>query len=270
MIGFFRRIRKKLADENKPMKYFRYAVGEILLVVIGILIALQINEWNEVKKNYQIEQTFFTDVLYDFKKDKTEMDNIVKFYDNRVEQLGWLLNKVRHPKEDIDILEFGKHTEPLYYNMPPIYYSSAFESAKSSGTFEKIKNKELLKLLTQYYAEFSEIDALLTSTIRIIESQLEPIMATIPENYIQISSGSSVISINQIDNNLFYQYLSEIGDARDITIDLKSFLKKPEFENYLIGDLGRCFNLNSNIYSRLEFLESIEKTIINYLDDKIL
>lgn len=47
MIGFFRKIRKKLADDNKPAKYFRYAIGEILLVVIGILIALQVNNWNQ-------------------------------------------------------------------------------------------------------------------------------------------------------------------------------------------------------------------------------
>jgi len=46
MINFFRKIRKKLADDNKPLKYMRYAIGEILLVVIGILIALQINNWN--------------------------------------------------------------------------------------------------------------------------------------------------------------------------------------------------------------------------------
>ena len=47
MINFFRKIRKKMADDNKPLKYMRYAVGEIILVVIGILIALQINTWNE-------------------------------------------------------------------------------------------------------------------------------------------------------------------------------------------------------------------------------
>jgi len=47
MIPFFRKIRKKLADDNKPMKYARYAIGEIVLVVMGILIALQINNWNE-------------------------------------------------------------------------------------------------------------------------------------------------------------------------------------------------------------------------------
>ncbi|MGB5264769.1 MAG: DUF6090 family protein, partial [Lutimonas sp.] len=52
MIPFFRKIRKKMADDNRPLKYMRYAIGEILLVVIGILIALQINNWNEdrVKK----------------------------------------------------------------------------------------------------------------------------------------------------------------------------------------------------------------------------
>jgi hypothetical protein len=51
MIPFFRKIRKKMADDNRPLKYMRYAFGEIVLVVIGILIALQINNWNENKNN---------------------------------------------------------------------------------------------------------------------------------------------------------------------------------------------------------------------------
>jgi len=51
MIPFFRKIRKKMADDNQFFKYSRYAIGEIVLVVIGILIALQINTWNEERKN---------------------------------------------------------------------------------------------------------------------------------------------------------------------------------------------------------------------------
>ena len=47
MIKFFRKIRQNLIIENKTSKYFKYAIGEIILVVIGILIALQINNWNE-------------------------------------------------------------------------------------------------------------------------------------------------------------------------------------------------------------------------------
>jgi len=46
MINFSRKIRKQLADDNKPLKYLRYAIGEILLVMIGILLALQVNSWN--------------------------------------------------------------------------------------------------------------------------------------------------------------------------------------------------------------------------------
>lgn len=50
MINFFRKTRKKMADDNRPLKYMRYAIGEIALVVVGILIALQINNWNENRK----------------------------------------------------------------------------------------------------------------------------------------------------------------------------------------------------------------------------
>lgn len=50
MIKFFRKIRQKLLSENKFSRYLLYAIGEILLVVIGILIALQVNNWNEIKK----------------------------------------------------------------------------------------------------------------------------------------------------------------------------------------------------------------------------
>ncbi|TFG75088.1 MAG: hypothetical protein E4H26_06710 [Flavobacteriales bacterium] len=56
MINLFRKIRQQLADDNKPLKYMRYAIGEIVLVVIGILIALQINNWNEWRKDREKEQ----------------------------------------------------------------------------------------------------------------------------------------------------------------------------------------------------------------------
>ena len=56
MIKFFRNIRQSLIMENKTSKYLKYAIGEILLVVIGILIALQINNWNE--SSDQISEKF--------------------------------------------------------------------------------------------------------------------------------------------------------------------------------------------------------------------
>ena len=63
MIKFFRHIRKNLLVENKTSKYFKYAIGEIILVVIGILIALQINNWNESRKSNQLEQALYLKYL---------------------------------------------------------------------------------------------------------------------------------------------------------------------------------------------------------------
>ncbi len=65
MILLFRKIRKKMADDNRPLKYMRYAIGEIVLVVIGILIALQINNWNEENKRKAIAKSFLIEILKD-------------------------------------------------------------------------------------------------------------------------------------------------------------------------------------------------------------
>ena len=67
MINFFRKIRKQLADDNQFFKYARYAIGEIVLVVVGILIALQINNWNEHQKEIKEEQQILNNINNEFK-----------------------------------------------------------------------------------------------------------------------------------------------------------------------------------------------------------
>ena len=65
MIPFFRKIRYKLAKENQFFNYSRYAFGEIVLVVVGILIALQINTWNEERKEIKTEHLVLTEIRED-------------------------------------------------------------------------------------------------------------------------------------------------------------------------------------------------------------
>ena len=65
MIKLFRNIRQNLIMENKTGKYLKYAIGEIILVVIGILIALQINNWNEVRKNDEKEALLIKNIIED-------------------------------------------------------------------------------------------------------------------------------------------------------------------------------------------------------------
>ena len=77
MIKFFRRIRQNLLNEGKTSKYFKYAIGEILLVVIGILIALQINNWNEQRKNKAKEKAILASIHKEFTKNKIQLDSVL-------------------------------------------------------------------------------------------------------------------------------------------------------------------------------------------------
>ena len=91
MIPIFRKIRRKLAEDNKPIKYLRYAIGEILLVVIGILIALQINNWNEKQKEKRLFKAYASSLISDLQKDIKNIElikNQMKQYIFRIDSLA--------------------------------------------------------------------------------------------------------------------------------------------------------------------------------------
>ena len=75
MIKFFRKIRQNLIMQNKTSKYFKYAIGEIILVVIGILIALQINNWNENRKELYNEAKILKTLNDEFSENKITLDS---------------------------------------------------------------------------------------------------------------------------------------------------------------------------------------------------
>ncbi len=80
MIKFFRHIRQSLIMENKTSKYFKYAIGEIILVVIGILIALSINNWNENRINSNKETAILANIHKEFKESKVQLDTVLKYH----------------------------------------------------------------------------------------------------------------------------------------------------------------------------------------------
>jgi allophanate hydrolase subunit 1 len=82
MIKFFRSIRKKLIEQSKVRNYFFYAIGEIVLVVIGILIALQINNWNENQKQKKQLDAIYTTIEQNLKTDLHSVKVPIEFYEN--------------------------------------------------------------------------------------------------------------------------------------------------------------------------------------------
>jgi len=103
MINFFRKIRQQLLVENKTGKYLKYAIGEIVLVMIGILLALQVNNWSEEQKKGHIEKAFLRDLNQEFKDNKMQfnrrmeqhsqiakgLDSMISIFPITTQKLGW-------------------------------------------------------------------------------------------------------------------------------------------------------------------------------------
>ena len=84
MIKFFRKVRQNLLMENKTGKYFKYAIGEIILVIIGILIALQINNWKNYKTERETEKIILHEIQANLEYDFNDFeDNITHLKDKR-------------------------------------------------------------------------------------------------------------------------------------------------------------------------------------------
>ena len=93
MIKFFRKIRQNQIMENKTAKYFKYAIGEIVLVVIGILIALSINNWSESKKQQNEFNNILNTIQQDLERDTLVAGAIIKYYKMVEENSLKIINK---------------------------------------------------------------------------------------------------------------------------------------------------------------------------------
>ena len=75
MLKFFRNIRRTLLADNKTGKYFKYAIGEVILVMVGILLALQVNNWNEEKKTTLLEEKVLRELRETLKENVKLLNN---------------------------------------------------------------------------------------------------------------------------------------------------------------------------------------------------
>lgn len=108
MIKFFRKIRQNLLSEGKTGKYLKYAIGEIVLVVIGILIALQINNWNERNKENNSAKVLARSLIQDLTKDVEFLSGATKFSALKINECDELFNILKTPIVDWDKQGFMK------------------------------------------------------------------------------------------------------------------------------------------------------------------
>ncbi len=145
----FRNVRQKLAAENKVMAYLRYAIGEIVLVVIGILIALQVNNWNERRKDSKFEDEILTLIDQNLEQDSVSLSSELSNAKLAIHLTDRLLEQVK----------LKNYNDSLNYWMGKIIcferfrsQSSAYEMLKAKG-LENISDKILQMALISYYDE---------------------------------------------------------------------------------------------------------------------
>jgi hypothetical protein len=157
MIPFFRKIRKKMADDNKPIQYMRYAFGEIILVVIGILIALSINNWNQERVVKEQNLVILHNLNKEFSENLIELDSSINRFNRVIEGLDKLLTIMRTQDSNLTEREFDKVLHKTFWT--PNWTPSSFVlvELKNSGALSNLKNNNLKTLLFKWEREFDDM-----------------------------------------------------------------------------------------------------------------
>ena len=244
MIKFFRKIRQKLLSENKVSKYLIYAIGEVILVVIGILIALQINNWNQKNIDRDYELTMLQEVNVALEKDISGIESQLEY-----------LEKVKQSARKLAIIQ----NEPLYPEDSLYYHfevvrkggigfsinSSPYESLKSSG-LDKVSNPELRNNISYLYEiRLSGIDFWINDFIL---KRLEKKSDLINEMFEKKVVPDSIKGIN-------IEYL----------VDYNSIYKNPKTSDFLAVSGGYIAMANRRLNQALDYMKVIEEQIENEL-----
>ena len=155
MLRFFSKIRYQHAADNKMAKYLRYAIGEILLVVIGILIALQVNNWNEQRKLNNERKELIKSLISDFEetreiiaaKEAENAESIKKT--SRFLSLSYT-NNDNVPVDSLQYYLSGAFRYPFF--VPTL---TSYEQAVATGKIGLIKDKAFLKDISEFFTAYN-------------------------------------------------------------------------------------------------------------------
>ena len=248
MIKFFRHIRKSLLMNlpagkagNKTSRYFKYAIGEIVLVVIGILIALQINNWNEKRIIKEENNVILRNLNTEFSENLVQLDSSLNYFNDVIEGLDQLLKLMRTQEGNLTNSEFDTILHKTFFT--PNWSPSSFVlvELKNSGALSKLSNNKLKSLLFKWEREFDKMEQ---SKIGYIEYGSQYI-----EFITKNGSVRNLDALSERTKNLQKSIIAQNNPA---------LLKVPEFENRA----DNFYFLAVSIRNELKTLKVIMKDII--------
>jgi hypothetical protein len=151
---FFRPFRQ---NSKGNFDYIKYALGEVILVVIGILIALQVNNFNEKRIERRAMKDYFQKISFNINADIKESERLLKFRQNHIVDCN-KVSKALIENNFSDQLLIQKAIFEMIIEVQLNYNKDAFESLKSSGYLRYLKNEELEESLNDYYNQINQIE----------------------------------------------------------------------------------------------------------------
>jgi len=261
MIKFFRQIRQRMIKENKVSKYVLYAIGEIILVMIGILLALQVNNWNNENKDRHKEQLLLEQLKEEYTSNLAQLDR-------KIEMRTRIINSSMKLLSYIDTPETVPSDSILNY-LGPSGAGPTFDPITndliSAGKLSLIQNEKLKKRLSAWTSELVQITeeeqtwVYFKRTIRTPYLVEQHLIRDI-EREIWKGDDLDIIFINQPKG-----YQMEVGRSKR-NIDLTKLLTDPKFESIIAYGLGRNQTANVQSYGLrdriLEILNEIESSLL--------
>ena len=247
MIKLFRKIRQNLLSEGKTGKYLKYAIGEIVLVVIGILIALQINNWNENSKKINQEQEILNNLMQDFEYNLNALESVLKSNAKNIKSAKTVLNFTGNRfSEDFDI-------DPLINDVAAsVYYypkNGFLNDLINSGNLGIIRNNQLRNRLTSWTPRLDDLN---------LRQQANKEFENLIIRYI-IDNGSWLNS-DEATEDLTIKKMN--FPSSGFEVDNNDLLKRIEFENMVENQavflelmnerLRLCLDLNQEILELLK------------------
>ncbi|MDC6350071.1 DUF6090 family protein [Zeaxanthinibacter sp. PT1] len=212
MIKFFRKIRQKNLTENKLGKYLTYAIGEIVLVVIGILIALSINNWNENRKNSIEEKAILQNLIENLNLSKIQSEQLIseenQLKQNLIQILGVNSNDTRVNTKIISDSIFKNAVWDLQSDMPTF---NAYNNLKSTNKLSLIKNKNINEKFTELEFRQNKLNDILEDRLSVHQIRIDDILEK-EINFIPLVK-SNIPTIN-IENESINNYLQVLEIKR--------------------------------------------------------
>jgi hypothetical protein len=238
MIKFFRKIRQNLLSEGKNGNYLKYAIGEIVLVVIGILIALQINNWNQGRVNKKNENEYLTEII----KEIEANISLTNYYINdrlpvKIEGLTNAKNYCENKEQVQDTLAFLKKISMGGLMSTGISFLSTrtYDELLSTGNFQLITNDSLKMAVKNYYWKLkSDIENINSKTSNYADfvNKLRPFNPSNPNFISKYDQKEMMVAFNSTEFRRLVDL--EFSFAYDIQIKANNL---NEFGQKLIEDI---------------------------------